>query len=406
MSRPDQVLGIGFGPSNLALAIALAEQGRRATFLEAQPVFGWHRDMLLPGSRMQIPFLKDLVTLRNPKSEFSFVNYLSEHDRLIDFIGRHNIFPSRLEFHDYLQWAAGSFHADVHYGTRATGVSADGHGFVVHTQDGPDFGGHTLVLAAGVHPVLPDGVQPSARQWHSHRLLSALAALTEPEPARFAVVGAGQSAAEVVGYLHQRYPSAQVHAVFSRYGYSVADDSAFANRMFDPSTVDDFYQADAQVRQSLIAYHRSTNYSAVEVELIEELYAREYAERVAGECRLVMHKASRVAEVDEGADSVRLTVAGLTNGAHTVLDCDAVIYATGYAPMDVRGFLSDLSEHYEFDERGRPRVSRDYRLLARPGAPGDIYLNGAVVEHTHGLGSTLLSNIAVRAGEIADSSRS
>ncbi|MUM33238.1 SidA/IucD/PvdA family monooxygenase, partial [Mycolicibacterium sp. CBMA 361] len=107
------MLGIGFGPSNLALAVALAERGVHGRFVDAQPRFGWHRDMLLPGTRMQIPFLKDLATLRNPQSAFTFVNYLSERGRLIDFIGRHDVFPSRFEFHDYLQWAADQFAADV-----------------------------------------------------------------------------------------------------------------------------------------------------------------------------------------------------------------------------------------------------------------------------------------------------
>ncbi|MDT5138943.1 MAG: L-ornithine N5-monooxygenase, partial [Mycobacterium sp.] len=67
MSPPERtgLLGIGFGPSNLALAIALAERGTSAVFAEAQPRFGWHRGMLMPGTRMQVPFLKDLVTLRN-----------------------------------------------------------------------------------------------------------------------------------------------------------------------------------------------------------------------------------------------------------------------------------------------------------------------------------------------------
>jgi lysine/ornithine N-monooxygenase len=39
------VVGIGFGPSNLAFAIAVEELGApglRALFLERQPKFGWH----------------------------------------------------------------------------------------------------------------------------------------------------------------------------------------------------------------------------------------------------------------------------------------------------------------------------------------------------------------------------
>lgn len=400
MPRHDS-LGIGFGPANLALAIALAERGRRSTFLESQPRFGWHRDMLLPGARMQIPFLKDLVTLRNAKSHFTFVNYLSERGRLVDFIGRHNVFPSRLEFHDYLEWAAAQFADDVCYSQRAVAVTGGDDGFVVHTAGGRQFHAHTLVLGTGLHPVLPDGVRPSRRQWHSHCLLSGLAALPPEPPRRFAVIGAGQSAAEVVAYLHRGFEGAQVHSVFARYGYSLADDSAFANRMFDPVAVDVFYGADERVRQRLLGYHRSSNYSAVEQELIDDLYGREYAEHVAGERRLVMHKASVVSGIDEHADGVRVTVTALTDGSRETLECDAVVYATGYAPMDVAAFLGELSGHYEFDDQHRPVVSRDYRLRSKPGAPGDIFLNGSAVEHTHGLGATLLSNVAVRAGEIA-----
>lgn len=48
------IVGIGFGPSNLALAVALEEHNRTAgssgahkpldaLFVEKQPAFGWHR---------------------------------------------------------------------------------------------------------------------------------------------------------------------------------------------------------------------------------------------------------------------------------------------------------------------------------------------------------------------------
>ena len=76
------LVGVGFGPSNLALAIALAEHNAgtgepvTAHFLERQPRFGWHRGMLIDNATMQVSFLKDLVTLRNPTSEFSFLSYL------------------------------------------------------------------------------------------------------------------------------------------------------------------------------------------------------------------------------------------------------------------------------------------------------------------------------------------
>jgi L-ornithine N5-oxygenase len=393
------LLGIGFGPSNLALAIVLAERDTRAVFVEAQPRFGWHRGMLLPGARMQVPFLKDLVTLRNPVSDFTFVNYLSQRGRLVDFVGRRTFFPSRLEFHDYLEWAADRVGADVRYGHRAVEVSESATGFAVRTQPDQLMEATTLVLGTGLAPLLPAGVTESARQWHSRALLDRLAALDTVAPRRFAVIGAGQSAAEVVGYLYRTYPEAQVHAIFTRYGYSVVDDSPYANRIFDPSAVDDFYGADELLRQRLLDYHRSANYSAVEPELIDELFSHEYSERVAGEKRLFVHNASEVTGAQEFPGVVRVTVSHLGNRSQKTLDCDAVVYATGYTAADVRGFLGQLADRYEFDLQGRPVVTRDYRLVHKAEAPGDIYINGAV-EHTHGLASLLLSNVAVRAGEI------
>ncbi|CDO06573.1 lysine N(6)-hydroxylase/L-ornithine N(5)-oxygenase family protein [Mycolicibacterium cosmeticum] len=404
MSRPEPervgLLGIGFGPANLALAIALAERGAHGCFLEAQPRFGWHRDMLLPGTRMQIPFLKDLATLRNAQSHFTFVNYLTERGRLVEFIGRHDVFPSRLEFHDYLDWAAAHFAADVRYGQRVVCLARgpDG-GFAVRTHAGAVVQADNLVLGMGLTPVLPNGIRCTSRCFHSHGLLGALARLG---PVRsVAVVGAGQSAAEVVAYLYRTMPQAQVHAVFGRYGYSLADDSAFVNGIFDPAAVDEFFGADESVRRRLLEYHRSANYSAVDVDLIEQLYGLVYEEGVSGQRRLFLHRASEITEATEHADGVRVTVRSLVDRHEEELHCDAVVYATGYAPTDVAAFLGALAADYEFDERGLPVVTRDYRLAGRPGAAGDIYLNGSVIEHTHGLGATLLSNVAVRGGEIA-----
>ncbi|MFN7053210.1 MAG: SidA/IucD/PvdA family monooxygenase, partial [Gemmobacter sp.] len=82
--RIHDLIGIGFGPSNLALAIALRERQSPldALFLEAQPAFAWHPGMMIPGADMQVSFLKDLVSLRDPTSGFSFLSYLHEKGRL------------------------------------------------------------------------------------------------------------------------------------------------------------------------------------------------------------------------------------------------------------------------------------------------------------------------------------
>jgi L-ornithine N5-oxygenase len=287
------VVGVGFGPANLGLAIAVAERnaaGERpisALFLERQEAFGWHRGMLIPDARMQVAFLKDLATLRNPTSSFGFVSYLASRGRLVDFVNRQTFFPTRLEYHDYLSWAAAHFDDVVSYGTTVEKIEPTGDGLLVVTGrrggESVRVVARAVVVATGLAPALPDGIEPGERIWHNSQLVPNVAKLaTGPAPRRFVVVGAGQSAAESVDYLHRSFPDADVHAVFRRWGYSPADDSAFANRVFDPDAVHEFYDSPAEVRGRVTTLHRNTNYSVVDPDLIDALYERHYAERVEG----------------------------------------------------------------------------------------------------------------------------
>lgn len=404
------VIGVGFGPSNLGLAIALEEHNEKsgnqaisAQFLEAKTEFGWHTDMLIPGTTMQISFLKDLASQRNVRSRYTFLNYLTERGRLSEFINHQTFFPTRLEFHDYLEWAAERVDATVHYGTRAVAVRDEGDCLAVDVEGAQNttLRARAVVLAGGLHPQLPGGVVESPRQFHNHGLLTKIAELPSITHNRFVVVGAGQSAAEVTDYLHTTYPDAEVHGVFAKYGYSPADDSPYANRVFDPAAVDDFYTADPNVRQRLIDYHRATNYSCLDLPLIETLYAREYAERVAGRRRLYFHGASGVQSVTEDDGGVRVLIEHHPTKATEALVCDAVVYATGFSPMSLPDILGDLCDSAVYAADG-PGVERDYRLRTSREIPGSIYLQGGT-EHTHGLSSSLISNIAVRCGEIVES---
>ncbi len=113
------------------------------------------------------------------------------------------------------------------------------------------------------------------------------------------MLGAGQSAAEAVDYLHRTFTDAEVCAIFAKYGYTPADDSPFANRIFDPEAVDVYFTAPAEVKQSLVDYHRSTNYSVVDMDLIQALYSTMYREKVHGHQRLQMLNVSRIRDVEE-----------------------------------------------------------------------------------------------------------
>ncbi|MFI5910630.1 lysine N(6)-hydroxylase/L-ornithine N(5)-oxygenase family protein [Dactylosporangium sp. NPDC051541] len=413
------VVGIGFGPSNLALAIAIEEYNLerpaperiRATFVERQDRFGWHRGMLFTDATMQVSFLKDLVTLRNPSSDYSFVSYLHAKNRLADFINYKSMYPLRVEFHDYLEWAAGRVGAPVLYGHTVTDVVPAAGGelldVVATGAGGPGAGGavrhlraRNVVVAAGLEPSLPAGVEPAERVWHNLDILHRAERFTVERPERFIVIGAGQSAAESVAFLHERYPTAEVCSVFHRYGYSPADDSNFANRIFDPDAIDLYFDAPADVKRMLFDYHRNTNYSVVDGDLIEELYRRGYREQVLGHRRLRMLNASRLAELRPRPDGVTAVVEHLPSGAVLELEADAIVYATGYRPVDPARLLGAAGAHCRRDEEGLLRLGRDYRVVTGAGLRAGVYVQGGT-EHAHGITSTLLSAVAVRAGEIA-----
>ena len=400
------VIGIGFGPSNLALAIAIEEYneafatGLTARFFERRAQFEWHPGMLLPGATMQVSFFKDLATQRNTRSAYTFLSYLAEKGRLADFINLQTHFPLRSEFCDYLSWAARRVSVPVDYSSEITSVRWVDGVFEVSSPTGVHRA-RNLVLASGIRGTLPAGVVAGPRVFHNHDLLTRLAAMPERKHARYAVIGAGQSAAEVAAHLHST-TDAEVHSVFSKYGFTPADDSPYANRIFDATTVDAFFGADPEWKERLMQYHRGTNYSAVDPELIEDLYGREYAERVSGERRLFVHGASEVDELAESADGVSVRVVNRLNGAAWQLDCDAVIFATGFEPVPVSSLLGDLARSCHADERGRPVLDRSYRLETDPEITGSIFVQGNS-EHTHGLTSSLLSNVAVRSGEIVES---
>ncbi|EAQ85528.1 hypothetical protein CHGG_09542 [Chaetomium globosum CBS 148.51] len=85
---------VGFGPASVAIAVALHDsmeagkmaQAPKVLFLEKQPQFAWHAGMLLPGAKMQISFVKDLASLRDPRSNFTFLNYLHKNNRYAQLV--------------------------------------------------------------------------------------------------------------------------------------------------------------------------------------------------------------------------------------------------------------------------------------------------------------------------------
>lgn len=403
------LIGIGFGPSNIALAIALEERHGRGSptgplFIEKQPCFAWHPDMMLDGAHMQISFLKDLVTLRNPASRYSFLNYLHSKGRLQDFINLKTFFPSRQEFNDYLAWAAGHFDDCCAYGEQVLEVQPEAaHGIVellrVRSVDADGRArerlARNLVVSVGGRARIPEAFAASLsdrRVFHTSGYLSALARL--PRLDRVAVVGAGQSAAEIFMHLHDHPSRPRVDMLVRGHTIRPSDDSPFVNEVFNAEHTDYLYTREDADRAALLAQTRHTNYSAPDVELIERIYEVLYQQKVRCEPRHRLLRRREVIAVHAEETGIALTIRDLDEGTRDTLPYDAVVLATGYERDHHRQLLAPLEGYLD-----GYAPDRHYRLRADARLRPAIYVQGGS-EATHGISDSLLSILAVRSWEI------
>jgi L-ornithine N5-oxygenase len=411
MQHIHDLIGIGFGPSNVALAIALDEKRHGgkpldALFIERQPSFAWHPHMLLEQAHMQISFLKDLATLRNPTSRFTFVNYLHEQGRLTDFINLKSFFPSRHEFNDYLGWAAGQFEDACRYGEEVFEVLPEKQGgevplLRVRSRDASgrvqERLARNLVVSIGGVPNIPEGfraLRDDARVFHSSSYLKDMA--RHPQARRVAVLGAGQSAAEIFMDLQGRPGAPQVDLIMRARSIRPSDDSPFVNEVFNADFTDYMYSRDTDERAALLDEFSQTNYAVADLDLIQQIYKVFYDQKVARESRLRMLRQHQVQAVRAAQDGIHLTLLDRDVQRESIVRYDAVVLATGYARDQHKDLLEPLAPYI-----GNYDVDRYYRLKATSDFHPGIYLQGAC-EDSHGLSDTLLSVTSVRTGEIGN----
>lgn len=409
------LVGVGCGPSNLALAIALDEKKENyqrainALFLEKQSDYRWHGNTMTSQSDLQISFLKDLVSLRSPTSPYSFINYLHAHGRLVDFINLGTFYPSRFEFNDYLRWVASHFAHQCRYGQEVTAVEpvlTKGKVTRVRVLSCDSQGKETirsaraLVVSAGGTPSIPDLFRPhrtDKRIFHHAQYLSVMAQhqYGKAEAPRIAIVGAGQSAAEVFLDLHGNYPSAKVDMIVRSFSLKPADSSPFVNEIFAPYATDIVFRQSPAEREHWLQEYRHTNYSAVDAPMIEQIYGILYRQKVAGVERHRFLGSSVINNVNTTINGVELVIHNMNTGEQRVHEYDLVILATGYQRQTHRELLAPLAEYM-----GNYDVDRHYQIKTDERFQVPVFLQG-YCEASHGLSDTLLSVLAIRSDEIS-----
>lgn len=270
---------------------------------------------------------------------------------------------------------------------------------------------HGIVDAAGRAalgtPAIPDAFAALGRDRviHSSSYLTdidRLVASPDGERRRVAVIGAGQSAAEVFIDLARRFPHVDANLVMRAGALKPADDSPFVNEIFSPEFTDVVYAQPQDARRALLERYRDTNYAVVDRPLIEQIYEMLYLQRIDGTPRHALLANSAIEAAVRTADGrIELTLRDRMSGATRIERFDALVLATGYRRDTHSALLEGLAPHLG-DALTRGDVTRDYLLATPEHFAPRIYLQGCC-EDSHGLSDTLLSVLARRADEICAS---
>lgn len=403
--RHYDVLGIGFGPANIALAIAFEELKLPLSvrFLEKRAGPGWQEGMLLPESDIQNHPLRDLVTPRNPRSRYTFTNFLFENNRLFEHLNLPLQHPLRVEFNQYIQWVAGHFSSWVQYNCPVVSITpileaGSGRIMAYNVLDGHggQWTARAVVLAPGRTPNIPEpfAALSDPRIVHLSDFLPALERVTaQRQHPRIAIIGGSQSAVELLLHTASNSSGGRIIGVNRNFGFRLKDTSPFSDEVYFPKFVETFFHASDAVKQRLRQELVFTNYSASDRDVIDALYVLQYRNRILGRDNLSILHNTEVQAVSASSSGVNLTLRNTLTEARTREEVDLVVLATGFKDLGTGPqqepfpkLLGDMADLLEM-RKGAMVVEYDYKVRFRPrkGEQAPLFLNG-LCESSHGMG--------------------
>jgi lysine N6-hydroxylase len=399
-------VGVGLGPFNLSAAALLEPVKKLNTcFFEREKEFQWHPGLLFPDATIQVSFLKDLVTLADPQSRYSFLSFLFANRRLYRFINANFARVSRVEFNQYFRWVANRL-PNLRFGQEVHSISFEDDSFIVCTPRG-QVRARNIILGTGLQPAIPEcaasfmNVNTQSTLLHASKYFH-----REPRTSgmRVAVVGGGQTGAEIVQHLLSTPDKAPktLFWVSKRSNFLPLDESPFTNELFTPNYSDYFYGLSAQDRLALLAEQKFAS-DGISNSLLERIYQLLYqAEFLNGSGRCCsLYPRSELMDITPSIqDGWILSLRDGFNRTVTTIEADVVILATGtvYKPLPA---LNPIVNRLARGEHGFA-VREDYSIQWDGPPSLKIYIqNGA--RHCRGIADPNLSLIAWRSAKIINS---
>ncbi|MEO3752957.1 SidA/IucD/PvdA family monooxygenase [Streptomyces sp. B6B3] len=410
--QPLDLLGVGIGPANLSLA-ALAHPLPDLTTacFERRPAFHWHPGLLIDGTTLQVPFLADLVTLVDPTSEWSFLNYLRHTERLFPFYFAERFHSPRAEYDAYCRWVSERL-PGLRFRHEVDAVRWNPEPAVFEVDvTGPDDEGAAdtrvyarhLAIGIGTAPHVPEPLRSLARVAtspvvHSADYLDHRERLLAAE--HVTVVGSGQSGAEIfLDLLRHRPPGRErLHWLARTPAFAPMEYSKLGLEHFTPDYTRYFHALPEPVRDQLVARQWQLH-KAIDHDTLAAIHDELYRRSVGGgwpDAVLTPGVAVRTAG-RVGTTRIELHLDHAEQGERSRLVTDAVVLATGYRERPLAPLLAALDPRR--DAAGRPVVDARYRLALAPEITGTVFVQNAE-RHTHGVGAPDLGLIAHRSATI------
>lgn len=380
------IIGIGIGPFNLGLAALLEPVDTIASlFLDQAEGFDWHPGLMLDNATLQVPFMADLVTMADPKSKYSFLNFLKETDRLYKFFIREDFFILRKEYNLYCQWATNQL-PNCLFGKKVENITFNESQKVytvevldLKNNDVKKYFAKKLALGTGTQPRLPEFMEgknfpnvihTSEYLKHKDHILNAKSV---------SIIGSGQSAAEIFQDLLPETNENFHTSWFTRPDrFFPMEYSKLTLELTSPEYVDHFYNMPPSQRQNLLA-KQPPLYKGINFELINDIFDTLYEMSVGNTPLHVDLKPScQLDNISPEGNSYVLNFTHVQDGITFTNISDYVVLATGYKYKEPK-FLKGIENQIKRTEDGLFDVSRDYTIDNAE----NVFVQNAEL-HTHG----------------------
>ncbi|MEV6904384.1 SidA/IucD/PvdA family monooxygenase [Amycolatopsis sp. NPDC051372] len=401
--RRFDLAGVGIGPFNLSLA-ALADPLDQldVVLFDARPEFRWHPGLLVDGATLQVPFLADLVSLVDPTSRHSFLNYLRERGRLLPFYFAERFHLPRAEYDDYGRWAAARLPA-CRFGHEVTGLRwvAAEEAFELTVSGTEQVLASSVVLGVGTRPSMPEPLgdlvaAPDVLALHSADYLTHRAELLAAQTVT--VVGSGQSGAEVfLDLLRSRSTVDGLRWLARTPAFAPMEYSKLGLEQFTPDYTAYFHGLPEAARDRLLPSQWQL-YKGIDTETIAAIHDELYRRSIGGGWPgAALTPGVEVVSATAVEDGIELGLRHAEQGSTATHRTAAVVSATGYAETPTAPLLQELDARR--DDHGRLVIGADHRLELGNGVTGSVFVQNAE-RHTHGPGAPDLGLGAWRAAAI------